>query len=84
MRKFFALSFRGKSLKYVILETLLYAVILVVCRVLMSLVLGIASLPEAAGIAVNLVWQIVRLYCFAGVAVAILYATDCLVKKKED
>ena len=84
MRKFFALSFRGKSLKCVILETLLYAVILVVCRVLMSLVLGIASLPEAAGIAVNLVWQIVRLYCFAGVAVAVLYAIDCLVKKKED
>ena len=84
MRTFFALSFKGKSLKCVILESLFYALILVAVRVLTSLLLGIGSLPEAASVAINLVWQIVRLYCFAGVAVAVLYATDCLEKKKED
>ena len=46
--------------------------------------LGIGSLPGAASVAVNLIWQIVRLYCVAGIAVAVLYATDCLEKKKED
>ena len=83
MRGFFALSFLGKNLKCVILESLLYALIMVAARVLISLLAGIASLPEAAGIALNLVWQVVRLYCFAGIAVAVLYATDSL-KKKED
>ena len=84
MRTFFALSFKGKSLKCVILESLLYALILVAARVLTSLLLGIGSLPGAASAAVNLIWQIVRLYCVAGIAVAVLYATDCLEKKKED
>ena len=41
MRKFFALSFKGKSLKCVILESLFYALILVAVRVLTSLLLGI-------------------------------------------
>ena len=47
MRKFFALSFKGKSLKCVILESLFYALILVAVRVLTSLLLGIGSLPDA-------------------------------------
>ena len=81
MRKFFPLSFRGKSLKSVILAALFYALIMVAVRVMTSLLLGISALPEALSVLLNLIWQLVRLYAFAGIAVAVLYATDCLEKK---
>ena len=81
MRKFFPLSFRGKSLKSVILAALFYALIMVAVRVITSLLSGISALPEALSVLLNLIWQIARLYAFAGIAVAVLYATDCLEKK---
>ena len=81
MRKFFPLSFRGKSLKSVILAALFYALIMVAVRAMTSLLLGIAALPEALSVLLNLIWQLVRLYAFAGIAAAVLYATDCLEKK---
>ena len=77
MRKVFPLSFKGKSLKAVVLSTLIYTLI----TVAVSVVVGCIPLSGTLGIVVNIIRQIVLLYCVSGIAVAILNACDLLDKK---
>ena len=74
MRKVFPLSFKGKNLKSVILSTLIYTLI----TVAVSLVVGLISLSGTIGIVVNIIRQIVLLYCVSGIVVAVLNACDFL------
>ncbi len=72
MRKVFPLSFKGKKLKAVILSTLIYTLIVVA----VSVVIGLFELPVAVGIAVNILKQLVLLYCVSGIVVSVLHAAD--------
>ena len=74
MRRVFPLSFKGKDLKAVIRSSLIYTLI----AVLLSVVLGVFSLPQAVGIAVNIFKQIVLLYCVGGIVVSVLHAADIM------
>ena len=76
MRKFFPLSFKGKNLKAVILSTLIYTLIVVA----VSILVGLFDLPSGVSIAVNILKQIVLLYCISGIVVSILNACDLLGK----
>ena len=76
MRKFFPLSFKGKNLKAVILSTLIYTLIVVA----VSILIGLFDLPSGVSIAVNILKQIVLLYCISGIVVSILNACDLLGK----
>ena len=76
MRKVFPLSFKGKNLKAVILSTLIYTLIVIAVAV----TVGLFDLPAAIGIAVNILKQIVLLYCIGGIVVSILNACDLLGK----
>ena len=76
MRKFFPLSFKGKNLKAVILSTLIYTLIVVA----VSILVGLCDLPSGVSIAVNILKQIVLLYCISGIVVSILNACDLLGK----
>ncbi|MBQ4599923.1 MAG: hypothetical protein IJB19_08425 [Clostridia bacterium] len=76
MRKFFPLSFKGKNLKAVILSTLIYTLIVVA----VSILVGLFDLPSGVSIAVNILKQIVLLYCIGGIVVSILNACDLLGK----
>ena len=72
MRKIFPLSFKGKSLKAVILSTLIYTLIVLA----ISLVIGVFHLPSVVSIAVNILKQVVLLYCIGGIVVSVLHAAD--------
>ncbi len=72
MQKVFPLSFLGKNLKAVILSTLIYTLIVIA----VSVVIGMFEIPGAVGIAVNILKQIVLLYCVSGIAVSVLHAAD--------
>ena len=72
MRKVFPLSFKGKKLKAVILSTLIYTLIVVA----VSVVIGLFELPGAVGIAVNILKQLVLLYCVSGIVISVLHAAD--------
>ena len=72
MRKVFPLSFKGKSFKAMIFSTLIYTLVVVA----LSLVIGFFSLPAGVGIAINLLKQIVLLYCVSGIVVSVLHAAD--------
>ena len=74
MRKFFPLSFKGKNLKAVILSTLIYTLIVVA----VSILIGLFDLPSGVSIAVNILKQLVLLYCSGGIVVAILHAADII------
>ncbi len=74
MRKFFPLSYKGKNLKAVILSTLIYTLIVVA----VSIVFGLFDLPSGIGIAVNILKQLVLLYCIGGIIVSIFHAVDIL------
>ena len=72
MRKVFPLSFKGKNLKAVILSTLIYTLIVIAVAV----TVGLFDLPAAIGIAVNILKQLVLLYCVSGIVVSVLHAAD--------
>ena len=72
MRKVFPLSFKGKNLKAVILSTLIYTLIVIA----LSVILGLFAFPEVVSIAVNILKQIVLLYCVSGIVVSVLHAAD--------
>ena len=72
MRKVFPLSFKGKKLKAVILSTLIYTLIVIAVSVL----LGMFEISGTVGIAVNILKQVVLLYCVSGIAVSVLHAAD--------
>ena len=74
MRKVFPLSFEGKNLKAVILSTLIYTLIVIA----VSLVVGMFDIPKPFSIVVNILRQIILLYCVSGIVVAILNACDLL------
>ncbi|MBR5538866.1 MAG: hypothetical protein IKU61_03105 [Clostridia bacterium] len=74
MRKVFPLSFKGKNLKSVILSTLIYTLI----TIAVSLIVGCISLSGTFGIVINIIRQIILLYCVSGIAVAVLNACDAL------
>ncbi len=72
MRKVFPLSFKGKGFKAVILSTLIYTLIVLA----VSILIGIFDLPSGIGIAINILKQIVLLYCVSGIVVSVLHAAD--------
>ena len=78
MRKVFPLSFRGKSLRAVVVSTALYTLMYAVLRVLC----GVVSPAGWLGAALNILTQFVLLYAVSGIAVSVLYACDLLEQKK--
>ena len=77
MRKFFPLSFKGKTFRAVILSALFYTLI----TVTVSVIVGCLGLRGVLGIAVNIVRQAILLYCISGIVIAVLNACDLLDKK---
>ena len=80
MRKVFPLSFKGKNLKAVILSTLIYTLIVVAAAVVV-MITRFFTLPSALATAINIIRQLVLLYCASGVVISILNACDLLEKK---
>ena len=83
MRKIFPFSFKGKNFKAVILSSLIYALIFAAAATVASclVLFGVIKSNSTLAIVINVIRQIVLLYCASGIVIAVLNACNLLDRK---